>query len=267
VRTLAKCALIMGLPFGLLIGLPYGYLYYRDDWRGVVAVALVCTVVYGIVLGALITGVVRRVAWSKRAFVLAVTAAGLVGLTLGALISFGFFAMPRGSWERIADAPEGTVEIVGHSHYSYSGGSLFVKTANGELYEYIWENPYRGERTGHWQRAEAPPDPLARGEDDETCPPDNGLWHSPLQPRIPRRVMSSYSLDLCEVDFTVQLHYLLLDDGGLWEWGRMDTALACLFCLPPPALGGLLIGVLAAILSLRRILGWRNANGGASGSS
>ena len=111
------------------------------------------------------------------------------------------------SWERLHNVPEKAVEVVGYGEWF----TIFIRSADNKLYE--CEMDYYDlecEETAK-QSIIDHPDLCEGKKSDLQKPPGNVLSHNVYR--------------LCGPDMTIDINYLVLDDGSIWELQESTHAL------------------------------------------
>ena len=127
----------------------------------------------------------------------------LIGASTAAIVML----LPSGrqAWKPLRAPPEKAVAIL-----AYGYPDLYVGTATAAI--------YACQDTGDCRLVDR--DELIDAihkHDLERCQLKLNLG-APPQP--PGRVVDTLELDSCGVDTAVQMHFVLLDDGTLWEWWK-----------------------------------------------
>lgn len=140
----------------------------------------------------------------------------VTGLFLGIGSFYVLGSIPHGQWEQILSPPEKAIRFVGQSDVTFWGGSVFIESESGHIYSYNCDS----ENPCNWTKEEILP-----GEPEEnfwSCP--SGYKGSHATPLILfKKVIDSYEVNICGIDYTNQINMILLDDGSIWVWNRFSS--------------------------------------------
>jgi hypothetical protein len=117
-------------------------------------------------------------------------------------------------WEKIEPCPEKPVEITAYSNFSLSSEIIYVKTDTQSLYSY--ERAYQ--KPDIWKKIEAIPNESISAYYLE------GVKRYKT-PDTPGKVIDNLDVLIQGPDYSLQVDYILIEDGTLWRWDRMTSAL------------------------------------------
>jgi hypothetical protein len=134
-----------------------------------------------------------------------------LGCTGASSIYFLSPIIPFGAWELAITPPTKAVKLL-----AYQFPKVFLETDDNNIYSC--------EPLDHWQLVDPTRDrsrnicaraglPQQVGYKRPFCPDPNQLT-----PLVPGRVIDTLSLRDCGVDGYVDIHFILLDDGTVWQW-------------------------------------------------
>lgn len=157
-----------------------------------------------------------------------ITTASLLTVA-GFILGIGFFIalenLPHGQWQQIISPPEKAVRFIGQSAFTFWGGSVYIESENGNIFSYTCDS----ENPCNWAKEETPP---SESEGNFwSCP--SGYNSSSATPiMLFKRVIDSYQVNICGVDYTNQINLILLDDGTIWVWNRFSSGYNIIFFGP-----------------------------------
>jgi len=176
--------------------------------------------------------------------ILAVLAAGILGMVAGPLLMRAAEKLPQGEWNELPPPPEPLARFVANTPINYFGGEIYAETAAGTLYALVCDE------TCDWVKQDAlPPPPDAESYWSGTCmagyeTPDPEM----LKPRAPGTIVDRYETRYCGPDYFLDTFFLLLDDGTVWTWGKTDSAYGRLTATFASGFIGLIAGLIAGIV-------------------
>jgi hypothetical protein len=141
---------------------------------------------------------------SRRRLTFRILLVVLIGASTAAIVTL--LSSERQAWKSLPTPPEKAVAIL-----VYGYPDLYVSTATSAIYAC---RDHEGCRLA--DRDELPN--AIYKQNFERCQLDLG---TPPQP--PGRIVDTLELSTCGVDTALQMHFVLLDDGSLWElWKFAD---------------------------------------------
>ncbi|MFZ5919188.1 MAG: hypothetical protein ACOYZ7_19835 [Chloroflexota bacterium] len=238
--------LVTAIPFGLVAGLSFRS-YLKYDWL----LILVCDVLLGAVYGLIMTGVAylfsRFIEPSGCARIMLIGLMGIVGFLSGGVLGIGSSAwigdrLPTGDWKRIGYLPEKPVAVLAEFE-----GVVYVRAQEGGTYACRYP-------------------PFLLIEDPQPCSKENpdseelarirrmvgaDLIDPPVPP-VPGKVILSYEVEH-GVEVIFQYNYVFLEDGSLWVWQGVGWFFGAYHePVYGAMIGGLLIGLTASLLAIRK---------------
>jgi hypothetical protein len=135
----------------------------------------------------------------------------LLGCIAGSAIYFLSPIIPFGSWELAVIPPAKAVKLLS---YDYPG--LFIRTEDN--------NVYSCEPLTHWQ-LEDPSRDRSRNACIQATEPRTKVYRNlfcsepnQLTPFAPGKVIDTLAIRDCGPDGYVDVHFIALDDGTVWQW-------------------------------------------------
>ncbi len=152
-------------------------------------------------------------------------------------IGLGFLALrfaPLGKWEQVPNPTEKAVRII-----TYDTRSLYVSTESEKIYICdVWGDICE-----------------EVGDQDVVDHPDLCKSAHQLVPNPPDKPIDQREFHLCGADMTIQLDYVILDDGTIWEWsnsfGWAEGLIFRALCVSGGAVG-FVGGIIYALIKRRR---------------
>lgn len=240
-------SIVSGVIFGIGIG-ALDDLLYDDNWLGTVLVGLFSGLLFGLFLGFIARILSHIKTASCLRHLLTAFSFTVAGLLLGIVLFIGINELPHGQWGQVMPPPEKPVLVLGQSAFTYWGGSIFIESEEGNIFSYMCdtENPCK------WNKEEFPP--IKPEETLWSCPPDyKGSYIAPTI--LFGKIVDSYEVNICGVDYTNQINLVILEDGTIWVWNRFSSAIERGFIFPiwlAVSLGASLMGYFASLIGRKK---------------
>ncbi len=209
-----RVAVVSGIVVGIGVCVLDVYLY-EYNWLVIILKGGIFGALFGLCLGFIARAISSVKTKSCLHHLLAVFSLSVAGLLLGIGVIFGLDRLPSGQWYQILPPPEKPVHFIGQSAYTFWGGTFFIESESGNIFSYtcIAEDPCE------WKKEEILP-----GKPEEnrwTCPPDyEGSYIPPII--LFEKVIDTYQIDICGVDYTIQANLAIRGDGTIWAWTRFS---------------------------------------------
>ena len=212
----------VGLPVGVLLGVGFGLRGSGTALLDVILTIMIPAVALASLLSFATQLFVRT--FRRTRITATVLVAGIVTLTVvgGAGVLVGASHAPHGRWNRLPDPPAPAVSLAGPTCYRMVGdddGLIVVAAQQGGYFVY---RPGSGS-SGVWTREAAIPEDILQRSDDCRVMSRGGAI-----PRVRGGVLATYRVDDDGVDCGGRRHYILKEDGTVWEWSTGGCAITYL---------------------------------------
>jgi hypothetical protein len=202
-------------------------------WVEWLVVGLMTGIPFGLVLTTLAY-------FTHRAFM------GMAGFMVGGLLAYGIIVMPSGAWQPIEPAPEPIAELMTNISVDSVHTPIVIRATTGQLFSY--DCLHHSNPCG-WVKLENPP--VSAPIEDNYCtgPQVEELTSPyPLTPILFGTITQWIQFRICGPEGTIYTHVVLLSDGSLWTWERINSVYEVIFIFPGAIGAGVVAGVVGMIL-------------------
>lgn len=203
----------------ILFGATTLYLYWQGYGLNSISALLIVVagLAYGLTLSLCAYFLTKFLKVSLTNFLRVLLVLSVAGLILGTLLLRQVYQIPHGNWTQLQSPPEKPVKFLANSPFDIWGGTIYVETDRGNIFSHTCDE----ENPCYWKEEESVPKQPA--ETFWTCPPNHkGEFQTPP---APGRVLDSREVNVCGVDYGIQINFILLDNGTIWVWNKFSSAI------------------------------------------